>query len=123
MSSGAANRRRGAQGERNVTAYLRANGFPHAERRLSGGPNDTGDINLGPGLVIEVKDRARLELAAWIDQLANEMEAANADIGAIIHRRRGRPNVGEWYATMPVDVLLQLLDDAGWASHRKTKPK
>ncbi len=112
MSSGAANRRRGADGERNVVRYLNDAGFAHAERRLSGGPDDRGDITGIPGVVLEVKDRARLDLAGWIDQLRDEMDAADTHIGAVIHRRRGRPNVGEWYATMPVDVLVTLLLEA-----------
>ena len=48
------NKARGTKHETNVVNYLRANGFPHAERRTLSGAKDRGDINAAAGLVIVV---------------------------------------------------------------------
>lgn len=116
--SGSMSRRKGAGAERDVVNWLTANGFPHAERRLSGAPDDRGDITGIPGLVLEVKNHARLELAAWTDQLTDELDNANTDIGALIVKRRGRTNPADWYAVMPAHILARLLRDAGWGEPR-----
>lgn len=117
--TGAGARRKGSAAERAVVAYLRANGFPSAERRLSGGPDDRGDIaELGPGLVLEVKDRQQAKPSVWADQLQGEMEAADADVGAVIWKRAGITDVSRWHAQLPVELLIQLLRDAGWGDPR-----
>lgn len=112
-------RRKGANAERAVAAWLQDNGFPHAERRLSGAENDRGDIaELGGGLVIEVKNQASLDLAGWVRQLENELINARADVGAVIAKRRSHTNVDDWYAILPARVLVRLLRDAGYGDPR-----
>lgn len=61
-ASGRANRRRGADAERQVVNYLREHGYPDARRYLAGDSRQPGDIDAIPGVSIEVKDRAR---SAW----------------------------------------------------------
>jgi len=106
--------RKGKDGERAVASWLKAQGFPRAERRLSGAGNDKGDITGIPGVVIEAKVRRTLALAEWVDQLTEEMDNADADIGAIVAKRRGKSDVAEWYAIMPASVFASLLRQAGW---------
>ena len=48
------------------------------------------------------------------DGLEVEIKNAKADTGAVIHKRRGTGNVGNWYATMPVETLIELLKKAGY---------
>lgn len=121
--TGASSRRRGAKAERDVVAWLNANGWPYAERRLAGRSGDTGDFaELGPGLVLDVKNRARMELAQWVDQLEHEMDNADAEMGALIVKRRGRADVGDWYGVLPMRLLAELLRDAGWSDPKHRQP-
>ncbi len=41
---GASNRRKGAQWEQQVVAYLREHGLPHAQRSIDGGHTEMGDV-------------------------------------------------------------------------------
>lgn len=84
------------------------------ERRLSGAGNDTGDTTGIPGLVLDIKDREQSRPGVWIDQLLEEMATAEVDHGAVIWRRRGIPDVGQWHALLPVSVLADLLRAAGY---------
>ena len=106
-----ASKQKGTAAETAVVAYLKEHGFPYAERRALAGINDKGDVSGVPGVVVEIKNCKRLELAAWIDELVAEMRNAAAPIGAVVHKRKGTTKVGEWYATMPVAVLVALLAD------------
>lgn len=113
--SGRSSKAKGYSGERAVTAWLQANGFPYAERRRAGATKDTGDIvGVIPGLCIEVKNHSRMALSDWLDQLQVEMgnHAIPAWSGVVIHKRRGKTDVGEWYATMPASVWLDLIKEA-----------
>lgn len=115
--SGATSRRKGARAEVAVVNHLRANGFPHAERRIAGMDDDTGDITgIGPGLVLEVKDQKTLSLGAWVDQLGDEMHRADADAGAVIVKRKGVPaeRAGEWFAVLTLDDFVLLLRAVGY---------
>ena len=46
--------------------------------------------------------------------LKTEIENAEAKTGTVIHKRKGKGDVGEWYATMPVYIYLELLRDLGY---------
>lgn len=113
-AAGRASRNKGARAERDVAEYLRAHGWPYAERRQTGVSG--ADIAGTPGLMWEIKACERIELGAWVGQV--EKAAAAATIkprySAVIIRRRGRPEVGEWYAVLPVASYVQLLAEAGW---------
>lgn len=95
-------------------SFLRLNGFPYAERRALAGALDLGDITGIPGFVGEVKDCKTMTLAEWVGELNVEMANAKCDVGSVIHKRRGKTDVGQWYATMPVTVLVRLLREAGY---------
>ena len=110
MSSAA--KRKGSQAERDVVAYLKANGYPYADRRVAGATLDKGDISGVLGVTIEIKNHARLDLAGWLAELEIEMKNDNAWTGVVIHKRKGKGDVGEWYATLPVKVWLALLRKA-----------
>lgn len=112
--SGAMARRKGAQAERDVINWLQTVGFPHAERRGSG--FEASDVIGIPGLTIEIKNQARLNLGDWVDQLTKEMAADGNTTGVVIHKRIGRVNPGDWYATMPASVIAALLVEAGYGT-------
>lgn len=110
--SGRSSKAKGYAGENAVVKWLRENGFPYAERRRAGASKDTGDIvGVLPGLVIEVKNHIKMTLGPWVDQMRQEMSNFNtpAFSGVVLHKRRGTTDVGEWYATMPASVWLDLI--------------
>lgn len=112
----AMSRRKGAAAENEVVKYLRTHGFPYAEKRLAGSDDPMGDITGIPGVVIEVKNHATLDLAGWVTQLVEELAFTKADVGAVIHKRKGRTDVADWYATLPAHLLVRLLVDAGYGA-------
>lgn len=101
--------RKGSQWERDVVAYLKSAGFPHAERAYGAGrPDDVGDIDLGLPVVLECKNHGRLELAQWVDETEIERAQANAVFGVAVVKRRQRPAF-DGYAVLPLWQLAALL--------------
>lgn len=96
---GAANRRRGANAERAVVAWLRANGYPHARRYLAGDGRQPGDVDGVPGVCIEVKDRAS---SAWPTWRAQVLAEAGPNIPVVVRRTRGVTDVGLWECEVPL---------------------
>lgn len=109
MSSAA--KRKGSQAERDVVAWLKANGFKYADRRLAGATLDKGDISGVPGVTIEIKNHAKMDLSGWLAELEIEMKNDSAWTGTVLHKRRGKGNVGDWYATMPAQIWLELIKE------------
>lgn len=112
--SGATSRRKGYTAENEVVKHLRDNGFPYAERRAPG--TDGPDITGTPGIAWEIKNQAKMELASWVDQAETQRAAIAAPYAPVIHKRKGVTDVGRWYATLPVNQLLSLLEEAGYAA-------
>jgi hypothetical protein len=94
------NKDKGSAAERAIVDYLRRVGFIHAERRLAGATKDRGDIAGIPGVVIEAKNQARMELAEWLEEALLERDNDNAQIAAVWHKRRGKGSPSDWYVTM-----------------------
>lgn len=113
--AGRSSKAKGYSGENAVVKWLREKGYAYAERRRAGASKDTGDIvGVVVGLCIEVKNHARMALAEWVDQLLEEMKnfSAPAWSGIVIHKRKGKTDVGEWYATSTVNIWLDLVKKA-----------
>lgn len=94
MTSGRANRRRGADAERAVVAWLRRHGYPDARRYLAGDGRQPGDIDAIPGVCIEVKDCASSAWPTWCRQA--RAEAGPHRVAVVVRRLRGAPDVGSW---------------------------
>lgn len=107
-------RAKGTAAETAVVRYLKDHGFPHAERRALHGTADKGDITGCGPVVFEVKNHKTLDLAGWLKELEDEMANANVAHGAVIAKKRGTTDPGEWYAVMPVRLLVELLHEAGF---------
>lgn len=107
---------KGFTAERDIVNYLRAHGWPHAERRLAGAADDRGDIAGVVGICIEVKNCARTELASWVDEAVLEQANAAADYGLVWHKRRGKTNPADWFVTLTGAQLVRLLKDAGYGT-------
>ena len=111
MSSAA--KRKGTQGgEIPAVNWLKENGFPYADRRLAGATLDKGDISGIPGVTIEIKNHAKMDLAGWIEELKVEMANDKAWTGVVWHKRKGKSSPGDWYATLPGSVYIDLLKKA-----------
>lgn len=104
---------RGTAAETSVVRYLQANGFPRADRSPLRGGKDTGDVTGveldNQQVVLEVKNCKAMALAQWVDELIAEMDNAGSSVGAVVHKRVRKGDPGEWYATLPFDVLVRLL--------------
>lgn len=101
--------------ERQVVVYLRRAFGDAIERRVMGGRNDRGDVAgvywQGRPFVLEIKNRARTELAAWMDELSDECGNADTDMGAVVFHRKGRGarSMGDQYVLMDLRTLAVLL--------------
>ena len=114
--------KKGPAFEKQVVEYLRARfGDGTIERRVMGGANDRGDVAgvffRGRPFVVEVKNRARVELAAWMGELEAECGNADTDLGAVVFHRKGKGarSMGDQYVLMDLRTLCRLLgaDDGG----------
>lgn len=104
-----ASKRRGTAAETCVVNYLRDCGFTRVERRALSGPRDRGDIAGLPGVVVEVKNVKRDELAQHLDEARRERDNDGAEIGALWHKRRGRGSPGDWFVTVDGATFVVLL--------------
>jgi hypothetical protein len=102
---------KGSGAERDVVKYL-TQWFPYVDSRLAGATLDKGDISGIPGVTIEIKNHATMKLGGWIEELLVEMANDNAWTGVVVHKRKGKGNPSDWYATMPVQVWVELLKKA-----------
>lgn len=100
---------KGTAAESDVIEYLRGMGFPAVERRALSGTQDRGDVAGIPGVTIEVKNCARVELAAWVDEAGRERLNNRDDLGVVWHKRRGRGSPAHWFVTMDGATLVKLL--------------
>lgn len=103
------NKQKGTAAESAVVQYLQAMGFTQAERRTLGGAKDRGDIAGLPGVVIEVKNCARQELAGWVQEAERERDNDNASLGAVWHKLRGKGHPSDWFVTMSGEQFVFLL--------------
>ena len=107
-------KQKGSAAERVVVLLLRAWGWAGAERTRAGWQDDRGDIDGVLGVTFEVKNQKRMELAQWIDELIVEMKNGGNEVGAVVHKRVGKTDANDWYASMPMNVYLTLLKQAGY---------
>jgi len=106
-------RQKGSSFERLVADYFKVNGFPSADRRVKSGRKDRGDIG-GVGihdqwLVFEAKNTAKINLGTWANEAETERVNDEALAGVIIHKRHGKGQAGDQWATMPLSDLVAIL--------------
>lgn len=101
--------------EKQVVVYLQRAFGGSIERRVMGGANDRGDVAglywQGRPFILEVKNRNRVELAAWMGELEAECGNADTDMGAVVFHRKGRGagSMGDQYVLMDLRTLARLL--------------
>jgi Holliday junction resolvase len=108
-----ANKAKGSQFERDVAKYLRANGFPEADRRYGAGVRyDKGDLVGVPGFVIECKNQAKINLAEFVAEAIAEAANAGVEFGVAVVKRRQRP-VSESYVVMTLEQFAVIAERLG----------
>lgn len=107
-------KRTGTSWEGAIVEYLRTAGVLHAERRTLSGSNDRGDIAGIPGVVIEAKNAARLDLAGWLAEAAKERANDHAHTAVVWAKRRGKTSPGAGYVVMDGATFVALLRAAGY---------
>ena len=94
-------------------------GLTGLERRRLMGSADQGDVTGWPGVCVEIKSGARIDIPGWLAELSAEIRNANAVTGFVAVRPKGKPAPENWYAVLPLPDLMQLMADAGWMPDTK----
>lgn len=110
----------GTAAETAVVRYLRANGYPYAERRALAGATDLGDVTGTPGVCWEIKGGSAAEaasdllIATWLDETDTEIRNSSSAYGVLVVKRRGigPANCGAWWAIMRGAAWADLLNAA-----------
>jgi predicted amidohydrolase len=103
---GATSRRKGVDAEVDVVNWLRLHGYPDARRYLAGDGRQPGDVDGVPGVCLEVKNCARLELPAWLRQVEAE---AGPNLPVVVAKLRGITDPGEWAAVLRLRELVGIV--------------
>jgi Holliday junction resolvase len=107
-------KQKGTAFERAVADYLKqAMNDDRIDRAPLAGAKDKGDISgvVSPfgRIVLELKNHNRQELAVWVDEAETERGNADALVGVVVHKRRGKGWPGDQYVTLTLDGLVKLL--------------
>lgn len=95
-------RDKGTRGELEVAAIFRSYGFDCDRVPNSGGLRIKGDLYGNVPVHVEVKRQENLRLPLWLRQAA-------AEAGHRIPVVAFRQNHGEWYAALPLDELVPMI--------------
>lgn len=99
---------KGTAWERRLVDFLSSRGFPHAERRVTEGKNDRGDV-AGVPFVIEAKNCRTIDLSGWCDEAAKEARTAGmGNRWAVVFPRRNH-TTDKAYAVITLDLLAELM--------------
>lgn len=110
---------KGTAWETEIVRYLKEQGFPNVERRTLSGAHDRGDIAGIPGLVIEAKDRQKIELAGFLaeahkEAMADALASRVPSLGVPWIKRRGKRSAADGYVLLDGADFVELLLKAGY---------
>jgi hypothetical protein len=107
---GASSRRKGADGEREVAAILRAHGFDVQQlQRNRGDEFDLLALGHEWTLVAEVKNRKTLKIPEWIERAETTAQGMTDGWVIVFPREGSRHRPRRLYALMPLDDLLGVI--------------
>jgi Holliday junction resolvase len=103
--------------------YLKEQGFKNARRTALAGENDAGDIH---GVVqrltlsevaIQAKNQKAFKLSEWLNDTVHQAEKLHMGVPLLVVKRpgKGAAAVGDSYAVMRLEDMLDLLHGAGYA--------
>mgnify|MGYP006921363895 CR=1 FL=1 len=107
---------KGRHAENRWVEYLRAVGWPYAERRRLNGINDLGDITGTIGITWEVKNQKQYSFPEWMRELAAEQANTGDPVGVLVVKPRGVTDPAEYWCVLTGKQLTDLLRQAGWGS-------
>lgn len=105
---------KGTAQETALTLWFRIHGWPFAKRRTLRGARDEGDLDLGDGIEVALESKAvrAWDPAGWMKELEAEVGNSRAKTGAVIVKKRGTTDCGEYYVVLPLkyynDLLLRI---------------
>jgi hypothetical protein len=100
---------KGSRYEREIVAYLQEHGYPHAERKLAGKTEDTGDIEAGPpNWTLELKNQKRHDLSGWMKEAREEAINSGNDYGAVLIRRPNTLDRSDDYVVINLRTFLEI---------------
>ena len=107
MHQATRNKHKGARFETDLTAWLRDNGFPHAERLHLAGTQDRGDIagiidRDGDRWTVEAKNCSTLALPQWWREAETEAVNAGTLHKIVVARRHGTTDPGRAWVIQTV---------------------
>lgn len=130
MSSGNRMKALGTGFETDVVNYLKARGFTNAYRPATSSQYDSGDINGikrpysmltdGRQAIIQCKRVAKFNLSGWLNDAVGQakQEIVGGDALPIVVFKRpgvGVKTLGESYALLRLEDIVQLLKEAGYS--------
>lgn len=114
-------KQKGTSFETLIVRYLRDRlGDGRIDRMPLTGAKDRGDIAgirtvLGEKVVLECKNHNRHDLSGWMQEAHVEMGNADATVGAVVFKRRGKGQARDQFVLMTVEDLAVLLGaDREW---------
>ncbi len=106
-------RQKGSTFERLLADYLKANGFPFADRRVKSGAKDRGDLGgvhaHGQPVVVEAKNTTKINLGVWASEAEVERVNDDALVGVIAHKRHGKGRAEDQWISMTLKDFTALL--------------
>lgn len=101
---GAAERRRGADAERELAQILRDGLVDDTIRRNLGAARNGGDDITVGRYRIEAKNCKTISMPAWLRQAAAQCDRPG-DVPVVAFRQKG----GQWYATIEIEHFVSLI--------------
>ena len=99
---------KGSAWERRLVDFLVSHGHPNAERRVTEGKNDRGDVS-GVPFIIEAKNCRTIDLSGWCDEAAKEARTAGmGNRWAVVFPRRSHITA-KAYAVISLELLAELM--------------
>ena len=108
---------KGTAWETAIVNYLQEHISTLVERRALNGSQDKGDIAGIPHVVIEAKNASRIDLAGWLAEAQQERDNAQARVGVVWAKRRGKTSPGAGYIIMSGEDFITLLNAAQEGQH------
>lgn len=103
-----------------VKEFQEVYNLKNVERRHLSGSCDKGDIagwarlDKSRSVCVEIKSGATLAIPKWLAELKAEKCNAQADLGFVMVRPKGKPAVKDWFIVMPFPEFMELTREAGY---------
>lgn len=112
------NKAKGTSYETLIKEYLWSKGFKKARRAALEGAEDKGDIHgvesPSRAVCIQCKNDRSFNFSGWLNDTVEQAERLSGALPVLVVKRQGKgaKSVGESYAVMRLDDLIDLLGEA-----------